>query len=41
MREAAIWHAAADTLHVLHSINRTRARPHPVPPCPSGPDSGG
>lgn len=26
MREAAIWNAVADTLHILHSINRTPAR---------------
>ena len=26
MREAAIWNAVADTLHILHSINRRPAR---------------
>lgn len=27
MVQAAIWQAAADTLHMLHSINRQWARP--------------
>lgn len=41
MPQAAIWDAAARTLHVLHSINRTRARSRPVPPLSSSPDCGG
>ncbi|MDO9369475.1 MAG: hypothetical protein Q7T68_12980 [Sphingopyxis sp.] len=34
MLQAAIWDAAAHTLHVLHSINRTWAKPRAASPRP-------
>lgn len=41
MLQAAIWDAAAHTLHVLHSINRTWARPRSPPSRPSDSDRSG